>query len=177
VWRSFPFRCAIAVLFFVPLAMFAQQKDECQLAPELRAILDRQWHAWRVLHIADLTPEDQNLWTYARGRVCPGATAGHFLGAQSPSYAIAVIRGHQEAVVVASQSGTHWNFAVAMPPTRVNRFRVIWLAKPGVYTDKLTGRRTLAATDPIGFEAIGDAVTMFIRQKNKFVPVRTGEQP
>ena len=128
-----------------------------------------------MLHIADLTSEDQNLWTYARGRICPGIAEGHFLDTQSFAYTIAVVRGKQEAVLVAHQSASKWLLSVVMPATPLNRFRVVWTAKPGVYTDKLTGRKTQAFSDAIGFEEIGASVTVLIRQKNRFVPVRTGE--
>jgi hypothetical protein len=161
--------CLIA--FAVPLAA----QNECNLPPSLNSAIERQWRGWHVLRIADLTSEDQNLWTYARGRVCPGASKGHFLDAQTFAYAIAVVRGKQESVLVAPESASKWLLSVVTPPTRVGRFRVIWLAKPGTYTDKLTGRKTQAFRDAIGFEEIGAGVTVFIRQKNRFVPVRVGE--
>ena len=78
-------------------------------------------------------------------------------------------------MLVAHESASKWLLTVVMPPTRVNRFHVVWTAKPGTYTDKLTGRKVQATSDAIGLEEIGTGVTVFIRQKNGFVPVRTGD--
>lgn len=152
-----------------------QNQDECGLPAPLRALVQRQWPGWKVLDIADLSSEDQNLWTYARGRVCPGVTPGHFLNAREPSYAIAVIRGHQEAVLLAYQSESKWQLSTVMPPTHVNGLRVIWLAKPARYTDKVNSRKIQATMDSIGFEELGADVTIFVRQGNRFVPVRISQ--
>lgn len=147
-------------------------QDECGLPPQLLTVIDRQWPHWRVLHIPDLDSEDQNLWTYARGRVCPGVSLGHFLDTVASDYAIAVFRGHQQAIIVAHLDQSRWHLSTVMPPINVRRFRVIWLAKPGIYTDRVTERKIQAKTDAIGFEELGGDVTVFVRQRNRFVPVR-----
>ena len=169
--RLFLLLVSLVILFAPPL----RAEEECELPPQLVVAIEHQWRGWKVLHIADLAPEDQNLWTYARGRICPGASKSHFLDADSLSYAIAVIRDQQEAVLLASESASKWLIRTVLPPRRVVRFHVIWAAKPGTYTDKLTGRNVQAISYAIGYEEMGGDVTLFVRQKNRFVPVRTAE--
>lgn len=163
------------LLCLIALALPVAAQNECEIPSPPASLIEHQWRGWHTLHIADLTGEDQNLWTYARGRVCPGVAKGHFFATEPLEYAIAVVRGKQEAVLVARESGSTWLLNVVMPPVGVNRFHVVWTAKPGIYTDKRTGRKVQATTDAIGLEEIGAGVTMFIRQKNSFVPVRTVE--
>jgi hypothetical protein len=151
-----------------------EDRSECELAPAILTTIERQWRGWRVLHIADLTPEDQNLWTYARGRVCPGATQGQFFEPNSISYAIALVRGRQQAVVVARESSSKWLLQTIVFPS-TDHFHVIWTAKPGTYIDKRSGRKIQALSDSIGFEEIGGDVWIYIRQKNRFVPVHAAQ--
>jgi len=161
--------CLIALV--VPVAT----QNECEIPQPLASIIEHQWRDWRLLHIADLTAEDQKLWTYARGRVCPGVARGHFLESQGFAYAMAVVRGKQEAVLIAEGAGERWTLQVVMPPTHVARFRVLWAAKPGVYEDITTHRRTQTLLQPIALETIAEGATIFIRQKNRFIEVQTGE--
>lgn len=166
--------CAFLLLAF-SLSLTAQDvaKDECELPAVLSTEIARQWPGWKILHINNLTPEDQNLWTYARGRVCPGVATGHFL--DSSGYAVAVVRGKLEAVLAAAQDGQKWVISVVMPPTNVRRFSVVWTAKPGTYQDRMNGRRVQAVSDGIAMEAISSEVTVFVRQKNRWIPVRTSQ--
>jgi len=163
------------VFWILALALPVAAQNECEIPLPPASLIEHQWRGWHMLHIADLTAEDQNLWTYARGRVCPGMAKGHFFATQPLEYAIAVVHGKEEAVLIARESASKWLLNVVMPPMRVNRFHVVWTAKPGTYTDKLSGRKVEATTDAIGFEEIGAGVTVFIRRKNSFVPVRTGD--
>lgn len=165
-----------AFFFALPFAAQAAQiNDECELPQPLVTAIERQWHSWKVLHIADLTAEDQNLWTYSRGRVCPGAARGHFLEAQTISYAVALVRGRQQAVIVAREHQSNWLLSTVLAPTMKHRFRVLWRAKPGSYIDKLTARKSETTLDPIGFEEIGGDVTLLIRQQNRFIQLHTAQ--
>ncbi len=176
VRRSFIIATLVAAFCAASPARAAPEvNDECSVPPALAKSLEQQWRGWKILHIADLTAEDQNLWTYARGRVCPGVSPGHFLGAQSIAYALAIIRGGNEAVSLAGAAGSGWKLSVVVRPVRVKRFRVIWTAKPGTYADRFTGAKTEAKSDAIGFEELGGDVTIFVPQKGHFIPVRTAQ--
>ena len=163
----------IAVLFFCFLSSPAVAQEECQVPAQLRAAIDHRWHGWKVLHIADLTPENQNLWTYARGRVCPGIAQGHFFDAATGAYAISLVSGHSQVLITARVLAGHWQLSTLLPPHRARTYAVLWAAHPGAFEDAVTGRKIQTDLNGIGFEVLEGTVIVFLHRNGSFMKVQT----
>jgi hypothetical protein len=88
----FHFLACAVILAIVP-ASSGQQKNcrTSSLPSAAKALLDIEYAGWRPKDVADLGPDDRQLWLKAHPKDCPGIATGHFEQPEHLSYAVLLV--------------------------------------------------------------------------------------
>jgi hypothetical protein len=139
---------------------FAAPQDGCSLPANLREELARQYSNAHVVSLADLAPDDKNLFEKEHGSACPGISKVDFYGDGKPTLAVVLCldekHGAKAQLIVAHEVQNGWELK-ALEQDITGPAPVVWHQRPGKYHD-VYGEKTINAInlDPsLGHEAAG----------------------
>jgi hypothetical protein len=161
----------VVLVLGVP-SIHAQQS--CIPPPQIAQVLSAQWPGWHILQLDDLYPDDRALWKHHWRSACPGLTTGHYIKPGSKSYALALIKDKQEAVIIIPDSGSLADVHVVIPPC-VGVFCVVHTLPPGKYSDAERTQSMSVTTDSIAFEHIESGMTMYYWKAGRFRSLELSE--
>jgi hypothetical protein len=152
--------------------------SEQSLPSPVRRLLSPELPGWRVTALQDLTPDDQEVWSKARGSACPGLLEGRFESA-GRGYAIMLMRKDrgkfQQTLVVGVDKGGSWAFRILDGPSGVRVPLVITKWPPGKYESTDKGRQATTDFEVIQEEQIAASAAIFYWKDGKFRYMRALE--
>ena len=177
---------AILVLSFAPISV-AQAHDPCRdpvLPTSVQSLITKKFPDWRTKLVSDLGADDQQLWTKAHPRECPGIAAGHFEDHDSLAYALLLVpksdanRGYK--IVVLSESAATEPYSVrildhAEGPRSGAPILAISSLRPGIYPDFERTKSVRLTLDSINVEWIEAAAVVYYWSDGRYRTLQTAD--
>jgi hypothetical protein len=116
----------------------------------LNAKISTKFPRARVVGLADLSEDDQNLYKKDHGLRCPGLVEVNFYGDGKRTWALVLISGEdarqiKSELLVAQRLDSDWDIRSLSVATGIP---VVWRENPGQYKD-VYGQKTIHATRPV----------------------------
>jgi hypothetical protein len=133
---------------------------------------------WRPLRLEDLNADDQELWVKAKGKQCPGFTAGHFVSDNSLTYAVVLVNASHpkgyKLISISEISSERYKTSVILHEEQrdskaIPLYPVVWAMPPGAYQDFYNPKRKLRThRDGIVLERLEAWTVLYYWDKGKF---------
>lgn len=142
---------AVSLYMLVGQRVKATSSDEaCQVPPGLNSEIAQKYPLAHVVTLADLNPDDEELFLKSHNGRCPGLVRVDFYGDGGPTWALALTAadGTQATtrLLVAHQLTARWE--TTLLETTDGPAPVVWRQAPGKYRD-VYGEKTIRATHPV----------------------------
>jgi hypothetical protein len=129
----------------------ATSSDEaCQVPPGLNSEIAQKYPLAHVVTLADLNPDDKELFLKGHDGRCPGLVRVDFYGDGRPTWALALTAADgtkaTTRLLVAHQLTARWE--TTLLETTDGPAPVVWRQAPGKYCD-VYGEKTIRATHPV----------------------------
>jgi hypothetical protein len=144
--------CAVAFFMFViQRAPATSSDDACELPLGLRNEISQKYPLTHIVALADLNPDDKELFQKDHDGRCPGLVKVNFYGDGKPTWALALTAEEGPSkittkLVVAHQVAERRE--TALLETTNGPAPVVWRQAPGKYRD-VYGEKTIRATHPV----------------------------
>jgi hypothetical protein len=166
----------------LPICCPAQQDSQskaCALPSEARKILQMKFNSWRIVTIADLQSDIQQIWKNKFGNQCPGITAGRFNPNPEVSYAVTLIqtRGQDwnQTLVVLTRTGRSYRAVTLIRSHKAAVVSVVSKPPLAKYSDAENLVHVQTKFDSILYEAIEDGAILYYWDKGSYKSLQTSE--
>jgi hypothetical protein len=158
-----------AIAFLVLAADTAAMAAPCTPPPPVAAFL-KAHSGWRILTLADLNRDQQMQWNEAHKAFCPGMAEVVVDSSAQKSWALALLDGSQEQLVL-----LHDGKPITLEAPSQSTGVVVWRAPPGKFDDPATGRKVTIAHDSIMYELFESATEQFYLSNGKVRRLQAGD--
>jgi hypothetical protein len=175
-----------ACILAIAAVSVAQAQGACQnvIPQDAQALIAGKFPGWRTKLLSDLGADDQQLWTKAHPRECPGTAAGHFEDHDSLAYAVLLVpksdanRGYK--IVVLSKSAASETYSAkildqAEGPQSGAPNLVISSLRPGTYPDFEGIKSVRLKLDSINAEWIEAAAVVYYWSNGRYRTLQTSD--
>lgn len=150
----------------------ASSSCESALPPQVKKAVTSKLKGWKILTIADLTHDDQEIFADSYEEQCPGFAAGQFAPGQSPAYAVTLIRSRNGALsqtlLLAAQKKGRYQVTTLSPQQRVSSPSIVRKLPRGNYSSPQGDTQIAAAFDVIAYEKIQAGTVIFYWSDGKY---------
>jgi hypothetical protein len=149
------------------------------LPAEARKIIQAQFNSWRIVTVADLQSDEQQLWKTKFGDQCPGIVAGRFNPNPKPSYALTLIktRGQNsyQTLVVLTGIGRAYRAVTLSRSHKTTVISVITKVPAAKYSDAENLVHVHTKFDSILYEAIENGAILYYWARSGYRSLQTSE--
>lgn len=173
-----------SILVWFPANANQDKQEPCtanssqQLPVPIIETLSKNFPSWRPLRLDDLTADDQELWTKAKGEQCPGYAVGHFVSDELLSYAVILVnsshsKGYNLVTISEIGSGRYKTSVIVHEEPKdlkgIKLYPVVWTIPPGDFEDFYNSKRKLRThRDGIALERLEAWMVLYYWDKGKF---------
>ena len=152
------------------LAPPSSSSCENELPAQAKKTISSKWKHWKVLTVADLPADDQEIWQDSYDEKCPGVAAGRFAPGQTQAYAVTLVRsqngGLYQTLVLLIGKNQRYQVTTLSQSQRVGKPGIVRKLPAGSYSSAEGETQIEASFDVIAYEAI-EAGTMIYYWSDK----------
>jgi hypothetical protein len=172
---------AIASTAVLLTPLVNSEAAECASSPPasvLHEISLRLPH-WRIVTVADLSPDDRQLWSEHHPGECPGFVEGRFTGSRNSSFAVTVIRegehGLEQMLVLGEPARSSYRLRTLSGASQAAVPNVLLRFPPGQYRDAMRQRSMRCRFDAIAYLKLEASGSLYCRATTGFVRLDISE--
>jgi hypothetical protein len=145
--------CSLSLFLIatIQMAVAAPSNQGCGLPAGLREEISNKYPGTRLVGLADLQEEDEELFRKEHGSQCPGLARVDFYGDGKPTLALVLLHdetsGPKAELVLAHQRRKAWEIK-SLDTADASPVPVVWREGPNNYND-VYGQKTINATKPV----------------------------
>ena len=145
---------------------------ENELPPAVKRAVTGKLKGWKILTVADLTHDDQEIFADSYEDKCPSIATGQFGPGPSPAYAVTLVRSRSGAIyqtlVLAVEKNRRYLVTTLSPQQRVAAPRIVRRLPAGSYSSPQGETQIDAQFDVIALEQIEAGTVIYYWSKDKY---------
>jgi hypothetical protein len=145
---------------------------ENELPAQAKKAVTSKLKHWKVLTVADLPADDQEVWQDSYEEKCPGIAVGQFAPGQAQAYAVTLIRrrngGMYQTLALLTEKKGPYQVTTLARAQKVARPSIVRRLPAGNYSSAKGETQIESIFDVIAYEAIEAGTVIYYWSKEKY---------